>query len=92
MLVSDPGAGLRPPPPIPYGLGGGADTMHAVEYQHGTVEAGPQANKKRQRVDGRSYTIKVNRPSIIAHYNNKWNGWIAIIDSARIFLGIMYLK
>jgi hypothetical protein len=32
VLVSDPGAGLRPPPPIPYGLGGGADTMHPVEY------------------------------------------------------------
>ena len=36
VLVSDPGAGLRPPPPIPYGFGGGADTMHPVDY-HGST-------------------------------------------------------
>jgi hypothetical protein len=42
---------------------------------HGTDEPGPQANKKRQRLDGRSYNIKVNRPSIIAHYNEQM-GWV----------------
>ena len=51
MLVSDPGAGLRPPPPIPYGLGGGADTMHPVEYQ----KVSPQP--RRLTVEERFHTL-----------------------------------
>ena len=42
---------------------------------HGITTPGEEANKKRQRSDGRNYHIKVARPSVVADYQKEM-GWV----------------
>ena len=42
---------------------------------HGITTPGEEANKKRQRADGRNYHIKVARPAVVADYQKEM-GWV----------------
>jgi hypothetical protein len=55
----------------------GWSDVHYKTYitTHGLSNDGEPAQKKRQRLDGRNYRIEINRPKVIATYQNHM-GWV----------------